>query len=60
MPSTADPTLTATGGVDRLDGSRIVRKAGVMGVVERGGDVRPGQAIDVVLPDLPHTALEPV
>ncbi|OFE18340.1 molybdenum cofactor biosysynthesis protein [Humibacillus sp. DSM 29435] len=60
VPSTAEPTLTATGGVDRLDGSRVVRKAGVMGVVTCGGEVRPGQAIVVVLPDGPHTALEPV
>ncbi len=60
VPSTGQPTLTATGGVDRLDGSRIVRKAGVMGVVERGGDVRPGQAVDVVLPGRPYFALEPV
>ncbi len=60
VPSTAEPALTATGGVDRLDGYRIVRKAGVMGVVERGGDVYPGQAIGVVLPDRPYTALEPV
>ncbi|MEP7333147.1 MAG: MOSC domain-containing protein [Terracoccus sp.] len=60
VPSTVEPTQTATGGVDRLDGSRIVRKAGVMGVVERGGDVNPGQVIDIVLPDRPYTALEPV
>lgn len=60
VPSTGEPTLTATDGVDRLDGSRIVRKAGVMGVVERGGDVRPGQAVDVVLPGRPYSALEPV
>lgn len=60
VPSTAEPTLTPTGGVDRLDGTRIVRKAGVMGVVEHGGDIRTGQSIDVVLPDEPHRALEPV
>jgi len=59
-PSTAEPTLTATGGVDRLDGARIVRKAGVMGVVECGGGVYPGQTVDVVLPDRPYTALAPV
>lgn len=59
-PSSAQPTLTATGGADRLDGARIVRKAGVMSVVERGGVVHPGDIIEVVLPDLPHAALEPV
>lgn len=60
VPSSGEPTLTATGGVDRLDGVGIVRKAGVMGVVERGGVVHPGQAIDVVWPVGPRTALEPV
>lgn len=58
--SSAEPTLTATGGVDRLDGSAIIRKAGVMGVVECGGEVRLGQTIFVVSPDRPHAALEPV
>ncbi|MDN5765129.1 MAG: MOSC domain-containing protein [Humibacillus sp.] len=60
VPSTAEPTLTATGGVDRLEGSTVVRKAGVMGVVECGGEVHPGQTIGVVLADGPYTALEPV
>lgn len=60
VASTADPTLTPTGGVDRLDGARILRKAGVMGVVEHGGDIRVGQSIDVVLPEEAHVALEPV
>ena len=60
VASSAEPTLTATGGVDGLDGSGIVRKAGVMGVVEHGGVVHPGHAIGVDLPERPHTALEPV
>jgi MOSC domain-containing protein YiiM len=39
----------------------VIRKAGVMSVVERGGEVRPGQAITVTLPDPGrHTPLEPV
>lgn len=43
--------------IDRTpDGERVL-KAGVMGVVERGGPVRPGDAIDVKLPDHPHHAL---
>lgn len=39
---------------------RLVRKAGVMGVVERGGTVRAGQSIRVALPEHPHAPLEPV
>lgn len=38
----------------------VIRKAGVMAVVETGGDVVPGRPISVTLPDGPHTALEPV
>jgi MOSC domain-containing protein YiiM len=38
----------------------LVRKAGVMAVVVTGGEVRPGDAISVVLPPGPHRALEPV
>lgn len=41
------------------DGS-LVRKAGVMAVVRRGGVVRLGDPIQVVLPPLPHRRLEPV
>lgn len=39
---------------------RLVRKAGIMGVVRRGGIVRPGSAIAVTLPPPPHRALERV
>lgn len=38
----------------------LVRKAGVMGVVLQGGDVRAGDAIAVELPPEPHRPLEPV
>jgi MOSC domain-containing protein YiiM len=38
------------------DGS-VVRRAGVMGVVRRGGQVRPGDPVTVVLPDEPYTPL---
>ncbi len=38
----------------------VIRKAGVMAVVERGGEVRPGQPITVTLPGIPHTPLAPV
>ncbi len=46
--------------LDRDDEGRLIRKAGVMGVVQRGGLVRPGDAIDAVYPSAPHERLEPV
>jgi MOSC domain-containing protein YiiM len=39
---------------------QLVRKAGVMAVVERGGDVRAGQRVVVEPPDGPHQPLAPV
>jgi len=38
----------------------LVRKAGVMSVVLVGGEVRPGDAVRVELPNEPHRRLEPV
>ncbi len=38
----------------------LVRKAGVMGIVLRGGDVVAGDAIHVETPAPPHAALRPV
>lgn len=38
----------------------VVRRAGVMGVVRRSGDVRVGDPLTVVLPAEPHAALAPV
>ena len=46
--------------LDRDDEGRLVRKAGVMGIVVRGGEVRPGDHIRVELPATPHRRLEPV
>ena len=53
------PGLTAKV-LDRDANGELVRKAGVMAVVRRGGTVRPGDAIVVQLPQLPHHALQPV
>lgn len=39
---------------------RLVRKSGVMAIVLTGGEVRPGDAISLTLPALPHRALERV
>ena len=46
--------------LDRDEHGGLVRKAGVMGVVVAGGDVRPGDPVRVELPPGPHRPLEPV
>ncbi|WP_246092101.1 MOSC domain-containing protein [Oryzihumus leptocrescens] len=38
----------------------VVRRTGVMAVVLEGGEVRPGDAIEVELPDGPRAPLQPV
>jgi MOSC domain-containing protein YiiM len=42
-----------------VDG-KLVRKAGIMSIVVAEGDVRPGDAIRVELPSMPHRPLLPV
>jgi MOSC domain-containing protein YiiM len=42
-----------------VDGN-LIRKAGIMSIVIADGDVRPGDAVRVELPDMPHQALKPV
>lgn len=44
----------------RSENGEVVRRAGIMGVVIRGGPVRPADAIDVRLPAGPHQSLEGV
>jgi MOSC domain-containing protein YiiM len=46
--------------LDRDPHGSLIRKAGIMGIVSVGGDVRPGEAIRVELPPQPHASLEPV
>ena len=46
--------------LDRDEQGNLVRKAGIMGVVLAGGEVRAGDAICVELPSEPHQALQPV
>lgn len=46
--------------LDRDDEGNLVRKAGVMGVVVTGGEVRPGDGVRVELPPGPHHPLEEV
>jgi MOSC domain-containing protein YiiM len=50
-PSTASPECTT---------APVIRRAGVMAVVERGGEVVRGQPITVTLPATPRTPLVPV
>jgi MOSC domain-containing protein YiiM len=38
----------------------LIRKAGVMGVVLAGGEIKPGDPIRVELPSGPHRSLKPV
>ena len=53
-----DGLMQAT--LDRDENGELVRKAGVMGIVLAGGDVRPGDPIRVELPPEPHRPLKPV
>ena len=46
--------------LDRDENGDLVHKAGVMGVVLEGGEVRPGDPIEVELPTEPHVRLAPV
>jgi MOSC domain-containing protein YiiM len=46
--------------IDRDAAGQVLRKAGIMGVVVKGGMVRPGDAIVVTLPAEPHRRLEVV
>ena len=50
--------MAATLGRD--EHGNLVRKAGIMGVVISGGEVRPGDPIRVELPPQPHRPLAPV
>lgn len=46
--------------LERDDTGRLIRKAGIMGVVVAAGEVSAGDSIDVELPPEPHRPLEPV
>ena len=50
--------LAAVLGRDENGG--LVRKSGIMGIVLTGGEVSPGDPIDVELPPQPHQPLQPV
>lgn len=44
----------------RDDDGNIIRKAGIMGIIRAGGTVRPGNKINLALPEPPHHPLERV
>lgn len=46
--------------LDRDESGRLVRKAGIMGVVLVGGVVRPGDPVEVEVPPPPHRPLDRV
>jgi MOSC domain-containing protein YiiM len=46
--------------LDRDADGNLVRKSGVMGIVLEGGEIRPGDEIEVELPTPPHTPLDRV
>jgi MOSC domain-containing protein YiiM len=46
--------------LDKDEQGRVIRRAGIMGVVTRGGPVKPGDTIRVDLPDQPHLPLDRV
>lgn len=46
--------------VGRDEAGEIVRKGGIMGVVLTGGEIRPGDRVEVALPAAPHRPLERV
>ena len=46
--------------LDRDEEGNLVRKAGIMGIVLAGGEVRPGDQLRLTLPPTPHRTLERV
>jgi MOSC domain-containing protein YiiM len=46
--------------LDKGADGKLIRKAGIMSIVLSDGDVRPGDAVRVELPPMPHQALKPV
>jgi MOSC domain-containing protein YiiM len=46
--------------VSRDESGRLIRRAGIMGVVRQGGTVHPGATLTAVLPSGPHRPLDRV
>ena len=46
--------------LDQDEQGELIRKAGIMGIVLKGGVISPGDKIEIKFPDEPHLKLEPV
>jgi MOSC domain-containing protein len=46
--------------LDKDEQGHLVRKAGIMGIVRQGGPIKPGDSIQVELPEQPHRPLDRV
>ncbi len=46
--------------LDRDEHGKLIRKSGVMGIVARGGEIKPGDRIQIELPPEPHQSLDRV
>jgi MOSC domain-containing protein YiiM len=46
--------------LDKGPGGELIRKSGIMGIVIKGGTVRPGDGIKISLPAAPHRRLDRV
>jgi MOSC domain-containing protein YiiM len=46
--------------LDKADNGELIRKAGIMGIVLQGGQIQPGDKIEITLPAEPHHKLERV
>ncbi|WP_231873273.1 MULTISPECIES: MOSC domain-containing protein [Kitasatospora] len=46
--------------VRRAEDGSLIRRAGIMGVVRSGGEIRPGDGVTVTLPPEPHRPLDRV
>jgi len=46
--------------LDKTADGKIIRKAGIMGIVKKGGDLAKDDAIKLTMPKLPHFKLERV
>ena len=46
--------------LDHAPDGTLIRKCGVMGIIERGGTVRAGDNLTIIPPEPPHLVLKPV